>query len=50
MFDEMEHIDADDGAREHFFRNRNKAVVHVTAVEVDYFRMVIDAVMWRDCV
>lgn len=50
MFDDMEHIDADDGAREHFFRNRNKAVVHVTAVEADYFRMVIDAVMWRNCV
>lgn len=36
MFDDMEHIDADHGAREHFFRNRNKAVVHVTAVEADF--------------
>lgn len=36
VLDDMEYIDADDGTREHFFCNRNKAVVHVTAVEADY--------------
>ena len=50
MFDDMEHIDADDSMRKDFSCNRDEAIVHVTAVKADLCRMITRAVMWRDCV
>lgn len=50
MFDDMEHINADDSMWKDLPCNRNKAVVHVTAVKADFYRMITKAVMWRDCV
>ena len=35
MFDDMEHIDADDSLGKGFPCNRDEAIVHVTAVTAD---------------
>lgn len=50
MFDDMEHINADDRMGKDLPCNRDEAVVHVTAVEADFYLMITKAVMWRDCV
>ena len=50
MFDDMEHIDADDSLGKDLPCHRDEAVVHVTAVKADLYRMITKAVMWRDYV
>ncbi len=49
MFDDMEHIDADDSMGKDFTCNRDEAVVHITATNTDFYRMITKAVMWRVC-
>ena len=46
----MEHIDADDSLGKDLPCHRDEAVVHVTAVKADLYRMITKAVMWRDYV
>ena len=46
----MEHIDEDDSMGKDLPCNRDEAIVHVTAVKVDFYLMITKAVMWRDCV
>ena len=50
MFYDMEHINVDDRMGKDLPCNRDEAVVHVTAVEADFYLMITKAVMWRDCV
>jgi len=49
MLDDMEHVNADHSLREDVSCHGNKAVVHVTPVKADFYRMITKAVMWRDC-